>query len=833
MTEVSVGDDTSDLPTRRFASTAKKRINTDSHTNEYFVQPEGLVVGSAVQVEVSMNETSTYDGESTAATPIPTGTFFHTQSVGSPPTTSGMRDGVLNNSIADSLASFVSELSRTRRRRRREQLALENPVEGARQRQELEKALQNLEEMQRENKERMLRVGSQVFSSKTQSPNERGAGSAQRAPPMFFRTQSVGGKLLPDGPKYTSLERAMTSSVIPEPNVVTPAHGSRQRYKNSPNDGKSHPPRRSQVSPPHVKKGEAFTNVEHRASTTLSNAREKSQSARSPRVSIARKADSSSEKKSPSLRMSTLAASKGVMEPPSSMDRVSVTRSMNGGEGEEGGGKVDATGMYMYSNTLVNMEDVNLSLLSHEEKKNTKTTPNRGKRIGNGRPFVRPGGRSVSPPIIILTVDSRKNMGEEDARRLLSAEPVRMQDHHARRLLHGSEGCHSRTAGNAKSTSEKSQLRSPASKERPSMSEAPNSGKEKEKTMGETETKKIRNPSVTKIPVMNSPVSPAVPPTPTPMPTPSHAPPPPSSSASVPVPVFVTLSSSAAHITTITTNTATGSGNTTMITATGSKKKNDGGRVEVDSTHDAPNHPPPQTKTRSSTDVQVISYGTKKKKHSSNEGSATNTLTSKTRTGRNSTTSSKAATTVVNVPSTSGNVSTAPTPSHAATERKMNVQLQQERRSGTLEREPSNVLSLSTVSRRRIGGTSSRAAATRREDSLLTHEKEGYRGTKSTSPPNPSEGSPNASQHPNWQYISWRRKSLSAITHTNALDRDAFRPLATDRPTVTRTRVAKRTPIGEPLSTKQLVPFCTECGKRHIDEKVKFCAFCGHKRETV
>lgn len=33
--------------------------------------------------------------------------------------------------------------------------------------------------------------------------------------------------------------------------------------------------------------------------------------------------------------------------------------------------------------------------------------------------------------------------------------------------------------------------------------------------------------------------------------------------------------------------------------------------------------------------------------------------------------------------------------------------------------------------------------------------------------------------------------------------------------------------------TTALVPFCIECGHRHIDEGAKYCAFCGHKRECV
>ncbi|CCW60292.1 unnamed protein product [Phytomonas sp. EM1] len=37
-----------------------------------------------------------------------------------------------------------------------------------------------------------------------------------------------------------------------------------------------------------------------------------------------------------------------------------------------------------------------------------------------------------------------------------------------------------------------------------------------------------------------------------------------------------------------------------------------------------------------------------------------------------------------------------------------------------------------------------------------------------------------------------------------------------------------RTPRG-----KTPVPFCIQCGKRHISDIAKFCAFCGHKREVV
>lgn len=37
----------------------------------------------------------------------------------------------------------------------------------------------------------------------------------------------------------------------------------------------------------------------------------------------------------------------------------------------------------------------------------------------------------------------------------------------------------------------------------------------------------------------------------------------------------------------------------------------------------------------------------------------------------------------------------------------------------------------------------------------------------------------------------------------------------------------------EPSSSARAVPFCTECGRRHIDERAKFCAFCGHKREIL
>ncbi|RNF27542.1 uncharacterized protein Tco025E_00192 [Trypanosoma conorhini] len=168
-------------------------------------------------------------------------------------------------------------------------------------------------------------------------------------------------------------------------------------------------------------------------------------------------------------------------------------------------------------------------------------------------------------------------------------------------------------------------------------------------------------------------------------------------------------------------------------------------------------------------------------------------------------------------------------------EPKTKTQSQPERRIGGLGHGPLAVTGQAATAnmRRRASAAATRVTTWRRDEPAPTLEKDVLRGTKSRSPLHSSEAGSTASKPPALQQLSWRRKSLSVLTLAASRERDPYCPLNTDRRVPNKVRAVRRGPIGELESPKQLVPFCTECGKRHLSEKVKFCAFCGHKRECV
>ncbi|ESL07266.1 hypothetical protein TRSC58_05047 [Trypanosoma rangeli SC58] len=157
-----------------------------------------------------------------------------------------------DSTVSESFSSFMSEFGRTRRRRRREQLTFENPVDGEKQMHDLEQALQSLEEMQRENKERMRLGVSYVSSSRAWSPKEKSSEIFERSGRQlvhFFRTQSVDGLVISEKPKRCALKRVMTSSAMPEPNPTTPIPVPLQtQQENFPVYGKSSSPRNRRVN---------------------------------------------------------------------------------------------------------------------------------------------------------------------------------------------------------------------------------------------------------------------------------------------------------------------------------------------------------------------------------------------------------------------------------------------------------------------------------------------------------------------------------------------------------------------------------------------------------
>lgn len=368
---------------------------------------------------------------------------------------------------------------------------------------------------------------------------------------------------------------------------------------------------------------------------------------------------------------------------------------------------------------------------------------------------VRPGGRSVSPPIIILTVDSRRNMNEEEARRLLSADPVQHPHHHqrpfARFLTVRPEWGTSDERPNLKKPSlVKDKTKSPT-------------GKDLSTPVATTSKKRL-------VPEARGSVGLS-----------------PTKKAQAGAPVVAATKREAA-----TEEHSEASGRCGVL-----------------------NSRPPQLKSSGSAGTPPRGQDVKKKTLTGVKGASSAPLT-EPRPGKGPSEPPKAAAAA------------------ASAEQKEKTPPRRGRRNGALNNDLTNATVAEPNSRRRKIACATRVLAVRREEPSSTQDKGPRRDLKGTSPPHFSEEGSNTSQRGGWPQLMWREKNLSALTHAGFLEHDMYRPLATDRPTTaSRVYAQRRASFAETRITKHLVPFCTECGKRHLSDKVKFCAFCGHKRELV
>ncbi|EAN93882.1 hypothetical protein C3747_68g186 [Trypanosoma cruzi] len=638
-----------------------------------------------------------------------------------------------------SMSSFASDFGR-RRRRRREQLALENPAEGERQRKDLERALQSLEEMQRENRERMRIVASYAPSTRVRSPNEKSSSGSERRLLHYFRTQSAGSLPFCKESRGRALKRLMTSSAMPEPNMTTPMPLPRrqERINFSLCDTPS-PPQHRRVDHPSTKISETQTQAtceninslrkEHRSWASMSRV---IKFEREPSEIVGKSPSPPRANPSPPLR--TPVGNQGVGSgsrdgPVNGRDGFGHVQSALGAGGNRCASAVPGEGNV------------------------TRGEPNDGKQADKVKtPTPGRGGRSTSPPIIILTVDSRRSMGEEDARRLLSAEPIKSPEPLLRRTPPGPTG---RSAGNnpPKKQFAEAMLRSSTMKELPS---AATEGVIKENS--QPECKKAR--------------------------------------AAIPK------------------SSLPGAGAAAPVVAIDKSRVEE--RHEGQRQPGALNKRPLVGKSRNSVEAPSFTEVAAKKSTSVINRNSVVVPTSKQRKAKSGNGTSKI--TVV-----------------VSGETKTKTQPKPEPRSAGAVRSPVAVAGRTATAstRYRVTGISTRAAPLRRDDPATLDERGVCRGKKSTSPPYSLETASSVSKQNSLRQIPRGRKSPSSFTLITPLERESYRPLGNDRPIETPLRAVRRGPVGEPYSPRRLVPFCTECGKKHLSEKVKFCAFCGHKREAV
>ncbi|EKF33418.1 hypothetical protein MOQ_002715 [Trypanosoma cruzi marinkellei] len=637
-----------------------------------------------------------------------------------------------------SLSSFASDFGR-RRRRRREQLALENPAEGERQRQDLERALQNLEEMQRENRERMRLVTSYAPSTRMRSPNEKSSSGSERRLLNYFRTQSAGNLPFCKESRGHALKRLMTSSAMPEPNMTTPMPLPRRQEKtNSFLCDTSSPPQHRFEDHPGKKISESQTQATFEDINSLK--KEQRSRATMSRVIKFERGPSEIVGKSPSPPR---ANSSPPLKTPVGNQGVGSGGRDGSVNGRDGAGHVQGAlgaGWNRCGSAVPGGE------------KFTRGGPNGSKQVDKVKtPTPGRGGRSTSPPIIILTVDSRRSMGEEDARRLLSAEPIKSPEPLLRRTPPGSTG---RPPGNNPPKKPfEAMLRSSTMKELPS---AAREGVIRENS--QPECKKTR----AAIPKSSLP----------------------GAGAAAPVVAIEKSKVEDRH------EGQRQSGALNKRPLVGKSRNN----VEA----------PPSTEVAAKKSTSVISrnpvVGPTSKQRKAKSGNGTSKIT------------------VV-----------------VSGETKTKTQSKPEPCSAGAVRGPFAVVGRTATgsTRYRVTGISTRAAPLRRDDPATLDERGVYRGTKSTSPQHSSETASSISKQPSLRQIPRGRKSPASFSHITPLERESYRPLGKDLPIDTPLRAVRRGPVAEPYSPGRLVPFCTECGKKHLSEKVKFCAFCGHKREAV
>ncbi|RNF12110.1 hypothetical protein TraAM80_00531 [Trypanosoma rangeli] len=722
-----------------------------------------------------------------------------------------------DSTMSECLSSLMSEFGRTRRRRRREQLTLENSVDGEKQVHDLEQALQSLEEMQRENKERMRLGVSYASCNRTWSPNERNPEVSERPGKHlvhFFRTQSVDGLVICEKPKRCALKRVMTSSAMPEPNPTTPIPVPLQtQHENSPIHGKSSSPPNRRVSSAITKASGFWLDESREFDTPFARKESKLQTSPSLTTKVARESTGTAEKHAVPPRSNPSPPSRGLATPhrvssgggphrPSTEEKKAVNSHCSLESITNG---VDAEGKWCASPVI-------------DDGKGTCGETNSGKKANSGkRCLLRRVGRSTSPPIIILTVDSRRNMGEENARRLLSAEPIRSPELLARLMPHNSSASarpavnnvpkkHSPEKAATRSVIVKSMPRSPieeAVSQLPTTKAASRSPTTKEllsdtraAMTSESTTKTVAATTAATAAATTAATAAAK------ATVPKDSPPREAAKTRVPIQTrnsFLGMAPAAPAVSSVVA---------------------DKPKVEE---RQAPWRQPASQATQPSLgkysevlEVLVSTGAASKTSTSPTDRNAASFPMSKQR--KIKTTNGLPKTTVV-----------------FSVEPKTKTRSQPETHLGGSVHAPLAVMGQAAAAtmRRRASGAATRFTSWCRDEPASALDKDVHRGTKGKSSMHSSEAGSSAPKPPTLQQLSRRRKSLSVLTYESSFERDACGPLNTDRRRANRVRAVRCGPIGEIQSPKQLVPFCTECGKRHLSEKVKFCAFCGHKRESV
>lgn len=783
MTETDGGLKTEAVPLSRMATSVRQY---DEGSCSVLI-PQGdfndSVTNPIIHLEQPPSRHSPYDMESRKVSPFrPTPSTLHRMDT--------TIDSTIDADANDDSISLVSRLSYSRRRRRRDFCGPVDAAEEERQRQELEKALKNLEEMQRENKERMMRIGSTMASTHSAHTTGRRASYDDQGPEQYLRTQSVGVHLTREVLRLQMFERAATSLTVPDPLMEAINSSRRQRCKGSANKLTSPKTKRNGLwmASSNKKNGESPA----RQSQCLApNSLATCASAESLSV----KKDVNAGKNPPAATQVLTTSKELTAEQHYGNGKATVAN--GGGRANNGNNR----GMNSSVSPASSKDDPQDQLLSSAgDVKSVKRAGNQGKRtVGGGRPSSgRPSGRSSSPPIIILTVDARRHMGEEDARRLLSAKPLEGYESHSH-LRHSmdtsvlSNTTVKRAAPHAsKATEPFAPMPSTVIAERESESR----GK-----VTPPEVRRNRQTSETRTsPVSTIALTPA-----------SHA--------------------------------------DGFLTRDEVNRKSGSVQLHLQTTQQ------PLTKNQSATTTATSPQAEKKKKVSQ-AGVATRTQQpAKQRSGKVTNASLKS-------------------PGGSAGDGKvkpLRTQIQPtagtartDRRNGVVHRSSFPRTGVEPLTQQR---TIINFGSSHNQTSPLSHgespypiyDKDGRRVKNShyklgqTTVTNTTTTTATASNAPvvtatanaavvavttvrqrsTVGNLKIRRKSFTSLSPTASTERESMRPLATDRPQATTLNTVRCVAPAQQQPTKQLVPFCTECGKRHLDDKVKFCAFCGHKRELA
>ncbi|KAG8345136.1 hypothetical protein TRVL_04027 [Trypanosoma vivax] len=702
---------------------------------------------------------------------------FHVASTNNHPTDSGnAEDGTMDNEMLEETESVGSRISFSRRRRRREGSTIIKAEESERQRLELEKVLQNLEEMQRENKERMLKISSFSFSNHEDSNNERGTEGGSTSFGKYLRTQSASSQLTRATPSLKPLERAVTSVYLAEPHTAVAGGSQRHRLREAAEKMAPSTSFRDALATPRKVAENASATGSGPTAAAMSLTRENSRASKkiAPRVAPGLSTSKALNEESCYVRegRSSLFVSNGGKN----------ANSLDAPQGSSGTAGT-AVSQDLYS--------------SNGELKSAKHAPSSSRRTENARLTHGSGaGRASSPPIIILTVDSRRNMGEEDARRLLSAEPLPGYDPQSRRLRR-SPGEHN-TRGQARDKKPSSQTREKQSPNRMSGRQTPTRAREKlsPAPIRDKVSPSVREPSIAGASSKGKNSDKR-------MSLPEQQKRKPNSQSKVSSKIFCAP-------------------NTTFATKRDKNAACNGPSVVPSTRSSLPTQskgcasvPWTPTEALDKRRIQLVDVG------------AVEFMSNKTHTAKAPNTLSRA--------------------SPGSLERKAKVT----RSKLSVTAPASKKDQRATLAIRNLSGLQSEMASSRRRPaqggsgggvSLLPSQsdrhppassKERRRAAKSSAK-SPVEGNgPTSRQRPNLKQLPLRRKSFTSLSPTTSVERESVRPLATDRPISSPSSVSKRIIPIQPSPMKELVPFCTECGRKHLDDKVKFCAFCGHKRELV